>query len=162
MQFSLRTLLLVVTCVAIVCSLTSWLHETGIAISMLSLGIGFLSFGIRQKRKSHILGGCRLIAALILWSPWLLTAICWVGEKKVSVTVRVQDQSGTPVPNATVQLTDRTSISAASTDSKGAAVESGEFQICGTDMLFSKTGIIELLGKTERASDWLQELRPRT
>ena len=148
MQFSLRTLLLVVTVVAVVCSLTRWLHELGIAVSMLSLGIGFLGIGIWRRRKTHILGGCVLIVALVLWSPWLLTATCWVGHKTISVTIRVQDSSGKALPNATVQLTDRTSgSSTASTDSDGIAVVQGEFQICGTDTMLSNTGIVELLGE---------------
>ncbi len=143
MQFSLRTLLLVVTVVAVVCSLTRWLHELGIAVSMLSLGVGFVGIGIWRRRKTQILGGCVLIVALVLWSPWLLTAACWVGHKKIPVTVCVQDQSRTAIPNATVQI----DMSTASTNANGIAAVVAEFQICGTDTLFHKTGIIELLGE---------------
>ena len=147
-QFSLRTLLLVVTVVAVVCSLTRWLHEWGIAVSMLSLGIGFVGIGISSKRWSYIGGGCVLICGFVISSPWLLTATCWVGHKKISVTVRVHDHSGTPIPNATVQLTERDGNSTASTtDSSGLARVVGTFQICGTDTLLSKTGIVELLGE---------------
>jgi hypothetical protein len=144
MQFSLRTLLLFVTAVAIACSLTKWLHEVGIAISMLSAGIIILCIGLRQKRKSHVVAGCLLIGALILWSPWLLVVECWVGHKRIPVTVCVHDQSGKAIPTATVQIDQSPK---ASTDANGNATITAEFQICGNKSLFQKTGFIELLGE---------------
>jgi hypothetical protein len=148
MQYSLRTLLLAVTAVAIFCSLTRWLHELGIAISLLVLGIGFLAAGLWRKRVGFILAGFGSIIALVFSFSLLLTEACWVGGKKVSVVVRVHDASGKPLAGARVQLTDRNhAISTASTDSTGAAIVAGEFQICGQDSVFRKTGIVELLGE---------------
>ena len=143
-QFSLRTLLLAVTTIAVVLSLTMWLHELGLAISLLSLGIVLVGVGIWSKRKSYVIGGCVLIGGLVISAPWLLVAICWVGNKTISVTVRVQDQAGTPIANATVQLTGRDGTSTASTDASGVASVVGEFMTCGRDSLLRKTGGFQL------------------
>jgi hypothetical protein len=144
MQFSLRGLFVFVTAVAVVCSMTRWLHEAGIAISLLSLGVVFVCVGAWSKRRSYIIGGCALICGLVISAPWLLTAMCWVGHKKISVTIRVQEPSGTPIPNATVRLTDKIGSFTASTDSRGVAAVVGDFMTCGTDTLLRKTGGIQL------------------
>ncbi len=147
-QFSLRTLLLVVTIIAVVLSMITWLHELGIAIALLSTGVVLVFVGTWCKRWHYISGGCILICGLVISSPWLSTAVCWAGHKKISVTVCVHDHFGTPIPNATVQLTDRDGTSTASTtDVSGLTYVVGNFQICGTDTLLSKTGIVELLGE---------------
>jgi membrane-bound ClpP family serine protease len=148
-QFHLRTLLLLVTAVSVILSMTKWLHELGIAISLLSMGVVLLCVGVWSKRKICMIGGCALICGLVISAPWLLTAVCWVGHKKIPVTVRVEDRSGTPISNATVRLTDSDQISSstASTDSSGLAHVVGDFQIYGTDTLLSKTGSVEVLGE---------------
>ena len=130
--------------IAVVLSLTMWLHEWGIATSLLSLGIVFVGVGIWSKRKSYIIGGWVLIGGLVVSAPWLLIGISWVGQNTISVTVRVQDHSGTPIPNATVRLTDKIGSSTASTDSSGLAHVVGNFQTRGTDTLLSKTATVEL------------------
>jgi hypothetical protein len=147
MTFSLRSVFVFVTAVAIVLSLVLWLHEVGIAISTFCLGIVFACVGAWTKRRRHIVIGSVLMVAAIVSAPWLLTKIHWDGHKKVTVTVRIHDQSGNPIPNATVQLTDSSGSSTASTDSSGIATVVGDFRTCGMDTLFKKTGTIELLGE---------------
>jgi hypothetical protein len=149
MQFSLQTLLLFVTIAAAVFGMTKWLHELGIAISLLTLAFAFIGFGIWSRRKSYIIGGCLLICGLVFSAPWLLDAICWVGHQSISVTVRIEDELGNPIPNATVQLTDHSGKAMASTTgSNGSAHVVGNFQTCGTSTFLSKTGIVELLGES--------------
>ena len=148
-QFHLRTLLLLVTAVSVILSMTKWLHELGIAISLLSMGVVLLCVGVWSKRKICMIGGCALICGLVISAPWLLTAVCWVGHKKIPVTVRVKDRSGAPIPNATVRLTDKDLIGSStdSTDVSGLAHVVGDFQTYGTDTLLSKTGSVEVLGE---------------
>ncbi len=147
MQFSLRSVFVFLAAVAIVLLLALRLHEVGIAVSTFFLGVLFACVGAWRKRGRKIVIGCLLMIAPIIAAPWLLIDVCWVGHKKVTVTVCVQDKSGSAIPNATVRLTDTSGSSTGSTDSSGIATLVGNFPTCARDSLLTKTGIIELVGE---------------
>jgi hypothetical protein len=132
---------------AVILSMTCWLGDVGLACSLWSLATILVFAGVLWKRSGLVTFGCLLVCVLGGVSPWLFASQQWVGHRKVSVTVRVQDQGGAAIPNATVVLTSTAGNSAGLCDPSGDASVVGEFQTCGRDSALSHTGYIEVLGE---------------
>lgn len=112
------------------------------------MAIRLAHLGPWWKSIGYVLPGVGVFVALILWCYPAPVDTCWVGHKKISVTVHVHDPFGNVIPAAVVELANKSDRSTATTDAAGTADVPLTFQICGRDSLLRRTGMIELLGET--------------
>ena len=149
-QYSLRSLFVFVTVVAVVVFLIHSLRERGILILLASLCLISICYGAWSDRGRYVWLGIGLLLLLGAGLP-LGKSIDWVGNKKVLIGVRVRDNSGALISGASVELTGdaRSWRYMATTDSNGVAQLFGEFQTCGTDSVLRlrNTGYIQILGE---------------
>ena len=131
MKFRLRDVVWSVTALTVAVAVTCWRQDLGVALIIFFLGIAFIRIGSwTEGRGFTVIGICAMIIALLIAAPPLVTRICWVGRKDVTVTVRVHDLTGNTISQAVVRLTDRhrSGGSTGSTDANGITKVVGQFQ----------------------------------
>ena len=103
-QFSLRTLIGVVTGCCLLCSAVAWAGGNGVLLFFGAGGLFLLVVGVYRKRAELAVGGVVLwIVAAVAWPALRSTHSGGVGQRNVPITVTVVDLStNTPIGGATV------------------------------------------------------------
>jgi hypothetical protein len=109
LQFSLRTVLAILTGSSVFLGVAAWAAWSAAVIIPLSLGtLGILVtiLALRRRRRGlALLGGLLMVFAVGVFANNALTVVAWVGRHKLDVHVTVLDASAlTPLPNATVEV----------------------------------------------------------
>ena len=110
-QFSLRTVFLVVTALAVflgICAWTGWNMAFMLPLALGISGILVMVQAVRtQRRGQAVVGGFLMALALGVLSANALTVVSWGGRKGLDVEVIVLDASSlTPLPDTTIEVLD--------------------------------------------------------
>ena len=145
MQFTLRSLFVVTTALAVFLGLVKWQGPLAGVVFLLVVGLALVAAGIRTKRRGRWIAGLVLTVLTLIVLPLMVGTCggsreCWNGYGTFPVPIEVRDaDTGEPIPNAAVRLAESPAASrAVLTDSHGAASAPARFLAGGEHCWFEK------------------------